>query len=224
MSVATLTFVTDMKAGFPAPPDHLHVIGSPTLTDFVQILIYIALCTQTHKSTISPNMNLFYVAVPPGVNAHHTREAYPLGMYPYPPRPLGIPNFAGANGGTAPENIKIQHALEVKRSTDVQNMNTALIDTFLDLMPASAKIAYNDIRISNPNAVFREMFNWFLNKYGETQAIDRKKNIDSMTAPWSPSDGFDSLTHRFFLANTYAICANHPLQEHQILDAAVIVL
>jgi len=94
-------------------------------------------------------------------------------MYPYPPRPLDVPNFAGANGGTARENIKIQHALEVKRYTDVQNMNTALIDTFLELMPPSAKIAYNDIRISNPNAVFREMFEWFLNKYGETQAIER---------------------------------------------------
>jgi len=224
MSTATPTSVTDMKAAFPTPPEHLRVIGTPTLTDFIQILIFIARCAQTHKSTISPNMNLLYVAVPPGVYAHYTREAYPYGMYPYPPSPLDVPNFAGANGGTARKNIKIQHALEVKRYTDVQNMNTALIDTFLELMPPSAKIAYNDIRISNPNAVFREMFEWFLNKYGETQAIDRKKNIDSMTAPWSPNDGFDSLIHQLFLANTYAICANHPLQEHQILDAAVIVL
>jgi len=173
MSTATPTSVTDMKAAFPTPPEHLRFIGTPTLTDFVQILIFIARCAQTHKSTISPNMNLLYVAVPPGVYAHYTREAYPYGMYPYPPRPLDVPNFAGANGGTARENIKIQHALEVKRYTDVQNMNTALIDTFLELMPPSAKIAYNGIRISNPNAVFREMFEWFLNKYGETQAIER---------------------------------------------------
>jgi hypothetical protein len=173
MSTATPTSVTDMKAAFPMPPEHLRVIGTLTLTDFIQILIFIARCAQTHKSTISPNMNLLYVAVPPGVYAHYTREAYPHGMYPYTPRPLDVPNFAGANGGTARENIKIQHALEVKRYMDVQNMNTALIDTFLELMPPSAKIAYNDIRISNPNAVFREMFEWFLNKYGETQAIER---------------------------------------------------
>jgi hypothetical protein len=64
-------------------------------------------------------------------------------MYPYPPRPLDVPNFHGANGGTARENIKLQHALEVKRYTDVQNMNTVLIDTFLESKPVSAKIAYN---------------------------------------------------------------------------------
>jgi len=94
MSTATPTSVTDMKAAFPTPPEHLRVIGTLTLTDFIQILIFIARCAQTHKSTISPNMNLLYVAVPPGVYAHYTREAYPHGMYPYTPRPLDVPNFA----------------------------------------------------------------------------------------------------------------------------------
>lgn len=148
-----------------------------------------------HKSTILPNMNLLYVAVPPGMYAHYTQEAYPHGMYPYPPHLTDAPNFAGANGGTAHENIKIQHALEVKHYTDVQNMNTALINMFLESMPASAKVTYKAIQLSNPNTVFRNMFQWFLNKYGEMQAIDHKKNIDSMTSPWSPSDGFDNLIH-----------------------------
>lgn len=76
----------------------------------------------------------------------------------------------------------------------------------------------------NPNAVFRDVFQWFLEKYRETQATDRKDNIYHMTAQWTPTDRFDSLVHRLFLAGTYATCANHPLQTHQILDAAVIVL
>lgn len=135
------TTVTDMKAGFPTPPEHLTVIGTPTLHDLVQILIYLARCAQTHKSTISHNMNLLYVdvAMPPQVYAHYTQEAYPHGMYPFPPRPTDTPNFVGAHGATACENIKIQHALEVKRY--IQNMNTALIDTFLDLMPMTSAYA-----------------------------------------------------------------------------------
>jgi hypothetical protein len=145
-------------------------------------------------------------------------------MYPYPPRPTDAPNFTGANGSNERENRKIAHALEVKRYEDVQNMNTALVDTFLNLLPPHAKLAYESIRITRPNTVFREVFEWFTNKYGETQAVDRKKNIDSMTLPWTPTDGFDSLIHRLFMADTYATCANHPLQQHQILDAAVIVL
>jgi hypothetical protein len=76
----------------------------------------------------------------------------------------------------------------------------------------------------NPNVVFREAFTWFLEKYGTTQAIERKQNLDSMTLPWTPTDGFDALLHRLFLASTFATCAEHPLQDHQILDAAVIVI
>lgn len=169
-------------------------------------------------------MNLLYVAVPPSVYQHYTAEAYPLGMYPYPPRPTDVPNLVGASGNNERENRKIAHAIEVKRYTDVQNMNTALIDTFLAFLPPQAKLAYESIRIMNPNAVFRDVFQWFLDKYGDTQAQDRKQNVDNMTQPWTPTDGFDSLIHRLFMASTYATCANHPLQQHQILDAAVIVI
>ena len=93
-------------------------------------------------------------------------------------------------------------------------MNTALIDTFLSLLPPQARLAYESIRSSNPNAVFRDVFQWFLEKYGDTEAQDHKQNLDNMTRPWTPADGFDSLIHRLFVADTYATCANHPLQQH----------
>ena len=223
-TTTTITSVTDMKAVFAAPPPSLSVLGTPNLHNLVEILIYLARCAQTHKSTISPNMNLLYVAVPPTVYAHYTAEPYPVGMYPYPPRPTDAPNFVGANGSNEREARKVTHAIETKRYHDVQNMNTALIDTFLTLLPPPARLAYESIRIMNPNAVFRDVFQWFLEKYGETQATDRKNNLDRMTTQWTPTDGFDSLVHRLFLAETYATCANHPLQPHQILDAAVIVI
>ena len=224
MTAASITSVTTMKAAFPTPPMTLSVVGTPNLHNLVEILIYLARCAQTHKSTISPNMNLLYVAVPPAVYAHYTQEMYPGDMYPHPPIPTDAPNFQGAIDDNAREEIKYLHSLTVKRYHDVQNMNTALIDTFLDLFPTQAKIAYEAIRITNPNAVFRECFEWFVNKYGKTEAGDRKNNIDNMTLPWNPTDGFDALIHRLFLADTYAICAQHPLQQHQILDAAVLVL
>ncbi len=223
-SATTITSVTDMKAAFPAPTANLNILQTPNLHNLVEVLIYLARCAQTHKSTISPNMNLLYVAVPPSVYAHYTAEPYPVDMYPYPPRPTDAPVFIGAADNNDREARKIAHAIDVKRYTDVQNMNTTLIDTFLTLLPPQAKLAYEAIRIMNPNAVFREAFTWFLEKYGTTQAIERKQNLDSMTMPWTPTDGFDALVHRLFLASTFATCAEHPLQDHQILDAAVIVI
>ena len=223
-SATTITSVTDMKAAFPAPTVNLNILHTPNLHNLVEVLIYLARCAQTHKSTISPNMNLLYVAVPPSVYAHYTNEPYPENMYPNPPRPSDAPNFIGAADNNDRESQKIAHAIDVKRYTDVQNMNTALIDTFLTLLPPQAKLAYEAIRIMNPNAVFREAFTWFLEKYGTTQAIERKQNLDNMTLPWTPTDGFDALVHRLFLASTFATCAEHPLQDHQILDAAVIVI
>ena len=95
-------------------------------------------------------------------------------MYPYPPLPPDAPNFQGAADPNDREQIKNLHSLEVKRYQDVQNMNTMLIDKFLELLPTTAKIAYKAIRIMNPNAVFRECFEWFVNKYGKTEAGNRK--------------------------------------------------
>ncbi len=140
--LTTTTSVTEMKAAFPTPPSHLAVISTPNFHDLVEVLIYIARCAQTHKSTISPNMNLLYVAVPPSVYTHYTNEPYPAGLYPYPQRPTDAPNFAGTVGGNERENCKIAHAIEMKRYEDVQNMNTALVDVFLSLLPLQARIAY----------------------------------------------------------------------------------
>lgn len=114
-TTTTITSVTDMKAAFAAPPPSLSVLGTPNLHNLVEMLIYLARCAQTHKSTISPNMNLLYVAVPPTVYAHYTVEPYPVGMYPYPPRPTDAPNFVGAHGSNEREARKVTHALETKR-------------------------------------------------------------------------------------------------------------
>ncbi len=123
---------------------------------------------------------------------HITPPSRPVNMYPYPPRPTDAPDFIGAADNNDRESRKIAHAIDVKRYTDVQNMNTALINTFLTLLPPQAKLAYEAICIMNPNVVFREAFMWFLEKYGTTQALEHKQNLDSMTLPWTPTDGFDA--------------------------------
>jgi hypothetical protein len=64
LTMTSTTSVTDMKVAFPPAPSHLAILGTPNLHDLVKLLIYCTRCAQTHKSTISPNMNLLYVAVP----------------------------------------------------------------------------------------------------------------------------------------------------------------
>ena len=113
-ATAAITSITDMKAAFPAPPINISVINTPNLYNLVKILIYLTRCAQTHKNTISPNMNLLYIAVPPLVYQHYTAEPYPIGIYPYPPRPTDVPNLIGAIVGNEQENRKFTHAIEVK--------------------------------------------------------------------------------------------------------------
>jgi hypothetical protein len=104
-------------------------------------------------------MNLVYVAVPPGVYAHYTQEAYPHGMYLYPPHPMDAPNFIGTQGATAHENIKIQHALEVKRYMDVQYMNSALIDNTFQKLPATTSASPTQMQfLQNVPMVFEQIW------------------------------------------------------------------
>ena len=76
------TSVADMKANFPTIPPG--VIGKPNLKELIRILQYIMMCAQTHKSSISPDMNLLYLVVPPEIYAQYTQEEHSIQHYPTP--------------------------------------------------------------------------------------------------------------------------------------------
>ena len=212
-----------MRLAFPKPPDPS--LGTPTLFVLNDLLQYMCKCAQTHKSPISKKMNLLYVAIDPTLYAHYAGgEAYPIADYPFPPEPTDVPDYTGATDANTRLNIKTTHAMAVKRRNDVINMNTALIDAFLDLIPVAFKQSYEQIRMENPNSVFREMFTWFVTKYGRTSAEDRASNRNAMALEWHPSQGFELLIARLFRGATFAALAKYPIPDDDIVDIGIRVL
>ena len=146
-----------MRAGFPTPPEP--TLGAPNLFILNDLLQYICRYAQTHKSTISKKRNLLYVTVYPGLYTHYSAgEAYPTPHYPFPVDLAEVPDFSSCNNDNDRTTAKITHAILLKTHNNVVNMNAALIDTLLSLIPTAFKLLYEQERMMDPNAVFRQCF------------------------------------------------------------------
>ncbi len=170
-------------------------------------------------------MNLLYVAIDDTLYAHYAGgEVHPDDDYPFPDEPADVPDYTGAINVNAHAAIKTTHAMAQKRHNDVINMNTALIDAFLDLIPVVFKQSYVQIRMENPNLVFREMFAWFVTKYGRTSAEDCAANRNAMALDWHPLQGFELLVAHLFCGATFANLAKYPIPDEDIVDIVIRVL
>jgi hypothetical protein len=100
----------------------------------------------------------------------------------------------------------------------VINMNSTLIDAFLDLVLVAFKQSYKQTRIENLNSVFCKMIAWFVMKYGRTSADNREANCTTMALEWHPSQGFKLLVARLFQGAIFAKLAKHPIPNNNIVD------
>ncbi len=212
-----------MRPGFPTPPEP--TLGAPNLFILNDFLQYICKCAQTHKSTISKKMNLLYVAVDPGLYTHYSAgEAYPANDYPFPVDVNEVPDFSACNNDNNHAAAKITHTVLLKTCNNVVNMNAALIDTLLGLIPTAFKLLYKQEWMMDPNAVFRQCFDWFVTKYGRTSTKDHEANRVAMAADWHPLMGFEVLTSRLFCGVTFASLLGHPITDNDTVDIGGCVL
>jgi hypothetical protein len=152
-----------MHLAFPTPPKSS--LGSPNLFILNNLLQYLCKCAQTHRSPISKKLNILYVAINPTLYGNCLGgEAYPNVDYPFPPETADLPNYSGCNETKDHANVKVTDGMALKQYNNIINMNPALIDTFLDLVPVAFKQSYVQIRMENPNSVFCKMFAWFVTK------------------------------------------------------------
>jgi hypothetical protein len=114
--------------------------------------------------------------------------------------------------------------MALKQCNDVINMNTALINSFLDLVPIAFKQSYEQIRIENMNSVFCEMFSWYVTKYSRTSANDRESNRTAMALEWHPSQGFELLVVHLFWGATFTNLAKHLIPNNDIVDISIRVI
>jgi hypothetical protein len=143
-----------MRSGFPTPPEP--TLEAPNLFILNDLLQCICKCAQTHKSTISKNMHLLYVAVDPSLYTHYSAgKVYPHAMNPFPDNIDEVPNSATCTNNNKHATVKITHVILLKIQDNVVNMNTMLVNTLLSLILMAFKLLYEQERMMNPNAVFR---------------------------------------------------------------------
>jgi hypothetical protein len=212
-----------MQAAFPAPPKATLV--TPTLFVLNNLLQYMCKCAQTHKSTISKKTNLLYVLVNPNHYKHYAgNKAYPVDCYPFPANVPDMPDYAGSIDSNDCAARKCTHWMALKKRNNVVNINAVLVDTFLNLIPVAFKQAYKQKRMENPNTVFREMFDWFVFKYGRILAEDCKANRTVMASEWHPSMCFELLAAPLFRGATFAILTKCHINDDDIVDIGIRVL
>jgi hypothetical protein len=165
------------------------------------------------------------------IHCHHSHplrtlggEAYPNEDYPFPPEVVGVPNYSGCTNTNNCANVKVTHSMALKQRNDFINMNSALINAFLDLILVAFKQSYEQIRMENPNSVFWVMFAWLVTKYGHTSADDREANCTAMTLEWHPSQGFELLVPHLLWGATFANLAKHPIPGDDIVDIGICVI
>ena len=86
--------------------------------------------------------------------------------------------------------IKDTWAVRKKYFEEDQNMNKALTERFLELMPIAQRHGYKDILIGDPNQRFETTFAYFYDDCGQEDEIEIQNNKDKMKAEWHPRDGF----------------------------------
>ena len=109
-------------------------------------------------------------------------EGYPQDMYPFSDSVDEVLNFTAFTNKKECAAAKILHKILLKMHNNCINMNVALINTLHSLIPMAFKLLYEQERMMNPNAVFRQCFDWFKIKYGRTLAEDCKINWMAMAA------------------------------------------
>jgi hypothetical protein len=212
-----------MHLAFPTPPKSS--LGTPNLFVLNDLLQYLCKCAQTNKSPISKKMNLLYLAIDPTFYGHYSGgEAYPIADYPFPTQVADVPNYSGCTDTNNCTNVKVTHSMALKQRNDVINMNSTLIDAFLNLVPVAFKQSYEQIRMENPNSVFCEMFAWFVAKYGRTSADNCEANRTAMDLEWHPSQGFKLLVTHLFRGATFANLTKHPIPDNDIVNIGICVI
>ncbi len=104
----TETSFTSMKLAFPLAPDPIQ--GIPMLASFIDLMLHICRCSQTHKTPASTTMNMLFCAASLGLYSLFTNKPYPTDFIPFPTKVDTIPDFAACTSDNERESLKATHA------------------------------------------------------------------------------------------------------------------
>jgi hypothetical protein len=164
-------------------------------------------------------MNLLYNAVDLSLYTHYFADkVYPHEVYPFPDNVDEVLNFTACTNKNKYATAKILPMILLKMQNDVVNMNAALIDTLLSLIPMAFRLLYEQEWMMNPNAVIQQCFDWFAIKYGHTSVKHPETIWMALAANRHPSMGFEVLTLQLFCSVTFTSLSGHPVTDKDIVN------
>ena len=105
-----------------------------------------------------------------------------------------------------------------------RNMNKALTERFITLLPCHHQLGYQAILACNPNRPFKETFDYFFAEFGMQDEVEIEDNKDEMKKAWSPNKGFQVLKQRIQDGLTYTAFAGKPIGADDTLNMMMVVL
>ena len=104
---------------------------------------------------------------------------------------------------------------------DIFNMNRAVVNRFLAHLDPATLPTFQAFYKQNPNMVFGRVFQWFLERYGQSNETDRFENRTRMQADWSFDDGGEILINQINTGLRYATYTRNPMTEPERVNIAM---
>ena len=100
-------------------------------------------------------------------------------------------------------------------------MNRGLTNRFLAHLNAATLQAFQAFYQYSPNMVFGRVFQWFLERYGQSNETDRYENRTRMEADGSFDDGVETLINQINTGLRYATYTRNPMSDQETADIAM---
>ena len=103
-------------------------------------------------------------------------------------------------------------------------MDQALINRMYLCLGTEKAQDLRDSLVALVNPTFLQASQCTIDLWGHTTPLSRNANIETLKAPWHPTEGVAKLCRQIKDAVTYAVAAGHPIPQNQIDDASLICL
>ena len=153
--------------------------GNITLKEHLRAVRHLILCAQSIVMTFGP-LNFLYLVIPATLCGIYSQQAHPQPPIQPGNTPLYHPQI------TQIQNSLIREAWQVatKHFEEYQNTNKALTECFMSMLLNEYQLGYTKILTREHNHIFKIIFNYFYNKFGQEDGIEIEQNKEGTKETW----------------------------------------
>ena len=188
-----------MLAGFPTLPQPS--VGDPSMHDLFGIYQFLR-CILNF---------LFCVVLLNRWNQHADPAVVPYIDQQLVPDPGAQPINHVGSSSTQIQALKDRWCFQAKKWLEIRNMNKALTEVLLKLLPTDVSTGYAKVLLNDPNITFGVTLQYFYTMFGDNDPIEKENSCMSMSAA---RDGFSFATLRTRIEDgcAYAAFTDVPLR------------